>query len=230
MASNEHPKIYQMKLWATNEVHAKSKYFMRKLKKVKKSNGQVLAINESMYFWGGEVVPSQLSSWQNPILMGRLVKSQAGNAFFAIVPGQVLLASLDAIRVASVGLLLKIELQLFLCFGLSLSLIWERKFGSVILGTDCNLLGTGMDTQDTSPSVLLFFDKQRFIFNVGESSLVGVFSSVKQGAAWAGLGGSALVSRSAALINQKCHVKNKDTRKFLNGVYMSEKRTIAEEE
>ncbi|CAB4299771.1 unnamed protein product [Prunus armeniaca] len=28
------------------------------------------------------------------------------------------------------------------------------------------LLGTGMDTQDTSPSVLLFFDKQRF--NAGE--------------------------------------------------------------
>ncbi|VVA28382.1 PREDICTED: 60S ribosomal, partial [Prunus dulcis] len=43
-------------------------------------------------------------------------------------------------------------------------------------------------------------------------------------------GGSALVSRSAALINQKCHVKNKDIRKFLNGVYVSEKRTIAEEE
>ncbi|CAL2245009.1 unnamed protein product [Prunus armeniaca] len=63
--------------------------------------------------------------------MGRLVKSQAGNAFFAIVPGQVLLASLDAISfdfigVASVGLLLKIELQLFLCFGLSLSLISAR--------------------------------------------------------------------------------------------------------
>uniref|UniRef100_A0A6N2KFE7 non-specific serine/threonine protein kinase n=1 Tax=Salix viminalis TaxID=40686 RepID=A0A6N2KFE7_SALVM len=37
-----------MKLWATNEVRAKSKfwYFLRKLKKVKKSNGQVLAINE----------------------------------------------------------------------------------------------------------------------------------------------------------------------------------------
>ncbi|KAI3521570.1 hypothetical protein L1887_11041 [Cichorium endivia] len=30
------------------------------------------------------------------------------------------------------------------------------------------VLGTGMDTQDTSPSVLLFFDKQRFIFNAGE--------------------------------------------------------------
>uniref|UniRef100_A0A7C9A5Q2 ribonuclease Z n=1 Tax=Opuntia streptacantha TaxID=393608 RepID=A0A7C9A5Q2_OPUST len=30
------------------------------------------------------------------------------------------------------------------------------------------ILGTGMDTQDTSPSVLLFFDKKRFIFNAGE--------------------------------------------------------------
>ncbi|GJN29938.1 hypothetical protein PR202_gb18204 [Eleusine coracana subsp. coracana] len=28
-----------------------------------------------------------------------------------------------------------------------------------------------------------------------------------------------LVSRSAALINQKCHVKNKDIRKFLDGIY-----------
>ncbi|KAL7180239.1 hypothetical protein ACSBR1_043457 [Camellia fascicularis] len=30
------------------------------------------------------------------------------------------------------------------------------------------IMGTGMDTQDTSPSVLLFFDKQRFVFNAGE--------------------------------------------------------------
>ncbi|THG23200.1 hypothetical protein TEA_001723 [Camellia sinensis var. sinensis] len=46
--TDEHPKIYRMKLWATNEVRAKSKfwYFLRKLKKVKKSNGQMLAINE----------------------------------------------------------------------------------------------------------------------------------------------------------------------------------------
>ncbi|XP_043700402.1 uncharacterized protein LOC122651144 [Telopea speciosissima] len=46
--SDDHPKIYRMKLWATNDVRAKSKfwYFLRKLKKVKKSNGQVLAINE----------------------------------------------------------------------------------------------------------------------------------------------------------------------------------------
>ncbi|XP_021620709.1 tRNAse Z TRZ4, mitochondrial isoform X4 [Manihot esculenta] len=30
------------------------------------------------------------------------------------------------------------------------------------------VLGTGMDTHDTLPSILLFFDKQRFIFNAGE--------------------------------------------------------------
>ncbi|KAF7830817.1 60S ribosomal protein L9 [Senna tora] len=38
-----------------------------------------------------------------------------------------------------------------------------------------------------------------------------------------------LVSRSCALINQKCHVKNKDIRKFLDGIYVSEKGTIQEE-
>uniref|UniRef100_A0A0D6R3T1 Large ribosomal subunit protein uL6 alpha-beta domain-containing protein n=1 Tax=Araucaria cunninghamii TaxID=56994 RepID=A0A0D6R3T1_ARACU len=38
-----------------------------------------------------------------------------------------------------------------------------------------------------------------------------------------------LVSRSAALINQKCHVKNKDIRKFLDGIYVSEKGNIADE-
>ncbi|RRT64581.1 hypothetical protein B296_00018941 [Ensete ventricosum] len=38
-----------------------------------------------------------------------------------------------------------------------------------------------------------------------------------------------LVSRSAALINQKCHVKNKDIRKFLDGIYVSEKGTVNEE-
>ncbi|KAL0712222.1 hypothetical protein Bca4012_019200 [Brassica carinata] len=31
------------------------------------------------------------------------------------------------------------------------------------------VLGTGMDTQDTSSSILLFFDKQRFMFNAGET-------------------------------------------------------------
>ncbi|XP_073139799.1 tRNAse Z TRZ4, mitochondrial-like isoform X2 [Henckelia pumila] len=64
--------------------------------------------------------------------------------------------------------------------------IYSLKFGSSILSTPLlmfrfcfldivttsfiydQILGTGMDTQDTSPSVLLFFDKQRFIFNAGE--------------------------------------------------------------
>ncbi|KAG2676868.1 hypothetical protein I3843_12G073700 [Carya illinoinensis] len=39
-----------------------------------------------------------------------------------------------------------------------------------------------------------------------------------------------LVSRSAALINQKCHVKNKDIRKFLDGIYVSEKGRVAGED
>lgn len=30
------------------------------------------------------------------------------------------------------------------------------------------IMGTGLDTQDTSPSVLLFFDNQRIVFNAGE--------------------------------------------------------------
>ncbi|KAJ0439535.1 putative ribosomal protein 50S-L18Ae/60S-L20/60S-L18A [Helianthus annuus] len=49
--TEEQPKIYRMKLWATNEVRAKSKfwYYLRKLKKVKKSNGQMLAINEVLF-------------------------------------------------------------------------------------------------------------------------------------------------------------------------------------
>uniref|UniRef100_A0ACD5ZIE7 Uncharacterized protein n=1 Tax=Avena sativa TaxID=4498 RepID=A0ACD5ZIE7_AVESA len=38
-----------------------------------------------------------------------------------------------------------------------------------------------------------------------------------------------LVSRSAALINQKCHVKKKDIRKFLDGIYVSDKGAIKEE-
>ncbi|CAN6564641.1 hypothetical protein ACFX13_042971 [Malus domestica] len=39
-----------------------------------------------------------------------------------------------------------------------------------------------------------------------------------------------LVSRSCALINQKCHVKNKDIRKFLDGIYVSERGTIVTDE
>ncbi|KAL5729098.1 ribonuclease Z [Ranunculus cassubicifolius] len=43
-----------------------------------------------------------------------------------------------------------------------------RKLNPVNTIAYVQVLGTGMDTQDTSPSVLLFFDKQRFIFNAGE--------------------------------------------------------------
>lgn len=39
-----------------------------------------------------------------------------------------------------------------------------------------------------------------------------------------------LVSRSAALINMICHVRKKDIRKFLDGVYMSERGTIVKDE
>ncbi len=39
-----------------------------------------------------------------------------------------------------------------------------------------------------------------------------------------------LVSRSAALINMICHVRKKDIRKFLDGVYLSERSTIVKDE
>ncbi|KAI0491836.1 hypothetical protein KFK09_026097 [Dendrobium nobile] len=44
----------------------------------------------------------------------------------------------------------------------------SRKLNPVNTICYVQILGTGMDTQDTSPSVFLFFDKQRFIFNAGE--------------------------------------------------------------
>ena len=43
-----------------------------------------------------------------------------------------------------------------------------RKLNPVNTISYLQILGTGFDTQDTSPSLLLFFDKQRFIFNAGE--------------------------------------------------------------
>lgn len=44
----------------------------------------------------------------------------------------------------------------------------DRKLNPVNTICYVQIMGTGMDTQDTSPSVLLFFDRQRFIFNAGE--------------------------------------------------------------
>ncbi|KAM7475988.1 hypothetical protein LguiB_023231 [Lonicera macranthoides] len=44
----------------------------------------------------------------------------------------------------------------------------SRKLNPINTSSYLQILGIGMDTQDTSPSILLFFDKQRFIFNAGE--------------------------------------------------------------
>ena len=46
--ADPNPTVYRMKVWAPDAVRAKSKfwYFLRKLRRVKKANGQVLAVNE----------------------------------------------------------------------------------------------------------------------------------------------------------------------------------------
>ncbi|KAI0284591.1 ribosomal L18ae/LX protein domain-containing protein [Russula aff. rugulosa BPL654] len=45
--SEPNPKIYRMRIFAPNEVVAKSRfwYFLRKLKKVKKANGEIIGVN-----------------------------------------------------------------------------------------------------------------------------------------------------------------------------------------
>jgi len=42
------PKLYRMRIFAPNEVVAKSRfwYYLRKLKKVKKANGEIVAVNK----------------------------------------------------------------------------------------------------------------------------------------------------------------------------------------
>jgi hypothetical protein len=47
-AADPSPKIYKMKLFATNPVLAKSRffYFMSQLKRVKRANGEVLSVQE----------------------------------------------------------------------------------------------------------------------------------------------------------------------------------------
>jgi len=42
------PEVFRLRLFATDAIRARSKfwYFLRKLKKVKKANGQIVAINE----------------------------------------------------------------------------------------------------------------------------------------------------------------------------------------
>jgi len=45
--SNPTPKLYRMRIFAPNDVVAKSRfwYFLAKLKKVKKANGEVVSLN-----------------------------------------------------------------------------------------------------------------------------------------------------------------------------------------
>jgi large subunit ribosomal protein L18Ae len=45
--SDPTPKIYRMRIFAPNEVVAKSRfwYFLRQLKKVKKANGEIIGVN-----------------------------------------------------------------------------------------------------------------------------------------------------------------------------------------
>ena len=45
---NPNPKIYKMRIFANDEVRAKSKfwYFLRRLNKIKKANGEILSCSE----------------------------------------------------------------------------------------------------------------------------------------------------------------------------------------
>lgn len=47
-AAEPNPTVFRMKVWAPDAVCAKSKfwYFLRKLRRVKKANGQIIAVNE----------------------------------------------------------------------------------------------------------------------------------------------------------------------------------------
>lgn len=46
--ANPTPKLYRMRIFAPNNVVAKSRfwYFLMKLRKVKKSNGEIISLNE----------------------------------------------------------------------------------------------------------------------------------------------------------------------------------------
>jgi large subunit ribosomal protein L18Ae len=53
--NDETPQIYRMKLFAPNEVMAKSRfwYFMHQMRKMKKTTGEILDVNEvSLIFYG----------------------------------------------------------------------------------------------------------------------------------------------------------------------------------
>jgi large subunit ribosomal protein L18Ae len=45
---NPNPTIFKMRIFANDQVTAKSKfwYFLRKMRKIKKANGEILSVNE----------------------------------------------------------------------------------------------------------------------------------------------------------------------------------------
>lgn len=49
--ANPTPKLYRMRIFAPNDVVAKSRfwYFLTKLKKVKKANGEIVSLNKVCY-------------------------------------------------------------------------------------------------------------------------------------------------------------------------------------
>jgi large subunit ribosomal protein L18Ae len=49
---NPNPKIYKMRIFAQDQVRAKSKfwYFLKRMNKIKKANGEILSVNEVRYF------------------------------------------------------------------------------------------------------------------------------------------------------------------------------------
>jgi len=53
------PKLYRMRIFAPNDVVAKSRfwYFLRKLRKVKKATGEVVAVNVVSWIFGIDLSP-----------------------------------------------------------------------------------------------------------------------------------------------------------------------------
>lgn len=54
--ANPTPKLYRMRIFAPNDVVAKSRfwYFLGKLRKIKKANGEIVSLNEVRYRWTPE--------------------------------------------------------------------------------------------------------------------------------------------------------------------------------
>lgn len=57
------PKLYRMRIFAPNDVVAKSRfwYFLRKLRKVKKATGEVVAVNVVSWIFGIDLSPQIVS-------------------------------------------------------------------------------------------------------------------------------------------------------------------------